>query len=319
MRSGNPAELIIGSVQLGLAYGAANRTGKPDRQTALRLLQRAATDSRVRGFDTARAYGDSEDRLGEALDPLAEALEARGVRTITKLSPLSELTAGSSETDINIRVDKSIERSLQALRRSKLDCVLLHRAVHMTQYGGAVWKRLEYHRKQGTVKTLGVSVQSPKEALEALAHPNVQHLQLPFNVFDWRSTDVIPAVRKKKRSVTVHARSVFLQGVLAANDPSVWPRVRGVDPPSLIDWLNRKATEFGRQSVADLCLAYVRGQDWIDGVVVGMETEAQLETNLALNERPPLTARECAAIARSRPPIPEQLLDPAQWPQWPRP
>ena len=85
MRSGNPAELIVGSVQLGLAYGAANRTGKPDRQTALRLVRRAA-DAGVGGFDTARAYGESEDRLGEAL-------KGRKVPTVTKLAPLSELPA----------------------------------------------------------------------------------------------------------------------------------------------------------------------------------------------------------------------------------
>lgn len=309
MRSGNPAELIIGSVQLGLAYGAANRTGKPDRPTALRLVRRAADDPRVRGFDTAWAYGDSEERLGEAL-------ENRGIRTITKLSPLSELTEESSLGRIYAAVDASIEKSLRALgrKRKKLDCVLLHRAVHMTAFGGAVWKRLEHHLKNGTVKMLGVSAQSPKEALEALAHPNVQHLQLPFNVLDWRSTDVIPAVRKKP-SVTVHARSVFLQGVLAANDPSVWPHVPGVNPLELIDWLNRKTTEFGRQSVADLCLAYVRGQDWIDGVVVGMETEEQLATNLDLSTRPPLAPEECADIEASRPRVPEELLDPARWPR----
>ena len=96
---------------------------------------------------------------------------------------------------------------------------------------------------------------------------------------------------------------------------SVWPRVPGVDAPKIIDWLNRSTKEFGRQSVADLCLAYVRGQDWIDGVVIGMETEEQLETNLALSTRPPLTLADCAAIEASRPAVPEQLLDPAQWPR----
>ena len=114
--------------------------------------------------------------------------------------------------------------------------------------------------------------------------------------------------------MTVHARSVFLQGVLAANDASLWPSVPDVRSPALIDWLNGTATKFGRQSVADLCLAYVRGQDWIDGVVIGMETEEQLETNLALSTRPPLGPAECAAIEASRPRVPEQLLDPAQWP-----
>jgi aryl-alcohol dehydrogenase-like predicted oxidoreductase len=305
MRAGRPAELIIGSVQLGLEYGAANRTGKPDRQAALRLVRRAA-EADVGGFDTARAYGDSEERLGEAL-------EGRGIRTITKLSPLSELTAESSPKEIEMRVDESIRRSLQALRRKTLDCVLLHRGVQMTAFGGQVWKRLEYHLAKGTVKALGVSAQSPKEALEALEHPNVRHLQVPFNVLDWRSTDVIAAVCNKP-SVTVHARSVFLQGVLAANDASVWPRVEGADARALIAWLNDTALTFGRQSVADLCLAYVRAQDWIDGVVIGMETEEQLEANLLLSARPPLASADCAIIEANRPRVPEQLLDPARWP-----
>src|SRR4029453_8941014 len=124
------------------------------------------------------------------------------------------------------------------------------------------------------------SVQSPAEALEALHHPNVRHLQLPFNILDWRWGDVIAAIRSRP-PVTIHARSVFLQGVLAANDASVWPRVDGVDAPALISWLDDCTKKFRRKNVADLCLAYVRGQDWNDGVVIGMETEEQLETNLA--------------------------------------
>jgi aryl-alcohol dehydrogenase-like predicted oxidoreductase len=307
MRAARSAGLIVGSVQLGLAYGAANRTGKPDRQTALRLVRRAA-DAGVAGFDTARAYGDSEDRLGEAL-------KGRSVPTITKLSPLTEISPKAPHERIIAAVDASIEKSLVALRRDTLDCLLLHRAAQLTQFEGAVWKRLEHHLSEGTVRSLGVSVQSPAEALAALAHPNVRHLQLPFNVFDWRWAEagVISALRNMP-SLTVHARSVFLQGVLTAGDPSIWPRVEGADAPALISWLNECAWKFGRQSVTDLCLAYVRGQDWIDGVVVGMETEEQLESNLSLSTRPPLAFAECAAIDAWRPRVPERLLDPARWP-----
>jgi aryl-alcohol dehydrogenase-like predicted oxidoreductase len=296
MRSGRPADLIVGSVQLGLAYGAANRTGKPDRQTALRLVRRAV-DAGVAGFDTARAYGDSEDRLGEALKGLR-------IPTVTKLSPLSGLAA-----------DASRETITAALQRDRLDCLLLHRALQLTAFDGAVWKRLEHHLARGTVGALGVSVQSPAEALVALAYGNVRHLQLPFNVLDWRwaETGAIEAIRSK-RSVTVHVRSALLQGVLAAGDPLVWPRVEGADARALIVWLNDTVRRFGRQSVADLCLAYVRAQDWIDGVVIGMETEEQLEANLLLSTRPPLAFADCAAIEAGRPRVPEQLLDPACWP-----
>ena len=307
MRSGHPAELIIGSVQLGLAYGVANRTGKPDRQTALRLVRRAA-DAGVGGFDTARAYGESEDRLGEAL-------KGRRVPTITKLSPLSELPPDAPAEAVIAAVDGSIARSLGALQRDRLDCLLLHRAAHLGAFDGQVWRRLEHYLARGTIGSLGVSVQSPAEAHAALAHPNVRHIQLPFNIFDWRWAEakIIAAIRSKP-SVTVHARSIFLQGVLTSGDPSVWPRVEGVDSPALISWLKACATKFGRQSVADLCLAYVRGQDWIDGVVIGMETEEQLETNLALSTRAPLASQDCAAIEASRARVPEQLLDPARWP-----
>ena len=80
MRAPRPAELVLGSVQLGVPYGAANRTGKPSRAAALRLVTRAV-DAGITKFDTARAYGDSEDRLGEALRT------RKAIRTITKLSP----------------------------------------------------------------------------------------------------------------------------------------------------------------------------------------------------------------------------------------
>jgi spore coat polysaccharide biosynthesis protein SpsF len=305
----NPAELVLGSVQLGLAYGAANRTGKPSRKAALRLVQRAA-DSGITKFDTARAYGDSEERLGEAL------AERKRVRTITKLSPLSDLADDASRDDVRAAVDASIAESLSALRREYIDCLLLHRAAHMTAFGGAIWERLIERLEDGSVLSLGVSVQSPGEALAALAQPDMRHIQLPFNLLDWRwrEAGVIDDILERPH-VTVHVRSVFLQGILAANNESLWPAIAGVDPFALLKTFDRIAREFERENVADLCLAYARGQNWIDGVVVGMETEAQLDQNLRLFVRPPLAPEDCELIAARIPRLPAQLLDPAQWPK----
>jgi aryl-alcohol dehydrogenase-like predicted oxidoreductase len=102
MREPRPAELVLGSVQLGVPYGAANRTGKPTRAAALRLVTRAV-DAGITKFDTARAYGDSEDRLGEALRT------RKAIRTITKLSPLADLAPAH-------RAAKSALPSMQASR-----------------------------------------------------------------------------------------------------------------------------------------------------------------------------------------------------------
>jgi spore coat polysaccharide biosynthesis protein SpsF len=307
MRGDRPAELVVGSVQLGLDYGAANRTGKPARETALRLVKRAA-DAGVAAFDTARAYGDAEERLGEALC-------GRKVRTITKLSPLSDLTLDASPATVKGAVDKSVFESLSALQKSSLDCLLLHRAAHMRAFDGAVWKCLNERVAEGRIAALGVSVQSPAEARAALAEPAVKHIQLAFNLLDWRwREDGVIAAVLARSDVSVHARSVFLQGVLAAGDPDVWPRIAGLDVPALISWIDDQAWGFGRKNAADLCLAYVRGQNWIDGVVIGMETEEQLEVNLSLSVLSPLSAQDCTELEMRRPRVPAQLLDPAKWP-----
>ena len=48
---------MLGTAQLGLAYGVANTTGRPDFHQAVRLIA-AAAEGGVNCFDTAAAYGD---------------------------------------------------------------------------------------------------------------------------------------------------------------------------------------------------------------------------------------------------------------------
>jgi aryl-alcohol dehydrogenase-like predicted oxidoreductase len=302
------AEFVLGSVQLGLDYGVANRTGKPSRAAALALVRHAA-ERGIRQFDTARAYGDAEERLGEALS-------GRSVFTVTKLSPLSELADGASPAEVVAAVEASIAKSCAALRQDSLDCLLLHRAAHITQFNGAVWQRLLEFVDAGTIRRLGVSVQSPAEAAAALASPAVQHIQLPFNLLDWRWRQAGIVDRLAARpEVVVHARSVFLQGLLASGDPTLWPAIAGVDPAQVLAEIAGLARDLAREDAADLCLAYARGQDFIAGVVIGLETEAQLDRNLCLARKRPLNAEECKLVDDRLPHLPEQLLNPALWPK----
>jgi spore coat polysaccharide biosynthesis protein SpsF len=302
------AEFVLGSVQLGLPYGAANRTGLPSREAAVALVRRAAACG-IRTFDTARAYGAAEERLGEALS-------GQPVFIVTKLSPLSDLPPAAGAEEAAAAAEVSVRQSCAALRTGRLDCLLLHRAAHRTQFGGAIWQRLLALKAAGTIGTLGVSVQSSVEAAEALACPDVQHIQMPFNLLDrrWRDDGVIDALARRP-DVTVHVRSVFLQGLLAAADPSVWPVIEGVDPSALLADLDRLVRELGRDSAADLCMAYARGQAFITGVVIGLETEAQLDENLRLMRNPPLSPAECRFVDDCLPRLPEQLLNPALWPK----
>lgn len=302
-------KLVLGTVQLGQPYGRANRTGQPSLDQAKRILSRAL-EAGVAAIDTARAYGEAEARIGWAIGREA------GVEIVTKLSPLTELAPDTPEAAVAAAVERSVDQSCEALCIRTVSTVLVHRAAHLTSHGGAIWSRLRALQAEGRIGTLGVSVQTPDDAFLALRTEGVGHVQLPFNILDWRWRDsgVIAALTSRSE-VTVHARSVFLQGVLASRDPGVWPRVPGIGPSGMIAALERMAHDFKRESVADLCLAYVRAQEWIDGVVVGVETEEQLETNVALFARPPLSAAERNVAERRVPRVPQLLLNPAQWPQ----
>jgi spore coat polysaccharide biosynthesis protein SpsF len=299
------AELVLGTAQLGLVYGAANRVGQPSAREA-ELILRSAVSAGVRWIDTAAAYGSAEQRIGAALPG------AKGVRIVTKLDPLNEVTETTGLGDIRVAVAHSVRRSCAKLGTDRLEVLLLHRAQHLTMRNGAVWSAVKQMRDEGLIYDLGVSVYSPQEALAALADRDVRHIQLPFNALDWRwRADAFRDALTKRPGVTIHARSALLQGLLAGHDDARWPQ--GVDPADLKRALTRLTRDLDRDSPADLCLAYARAQDWIDGVVVGMESLSQLALNLALFKRPPLTTDEIEAVDAALPRASERLLNPALW------
>jgi spore coat polysaccharide biosynthesis protein SpsF len=299
------AELVLGTAQLGLVYGAANTIGQPTPRDA-ELILRSAVSAGVRWIDTAAAYGSAEQRIGAALP------RTKGVSVVTKLAPLDEINSETPIGEIRRAVDDSVRRSCARLGTDRLHVLLLHRAHHLSFRDGVVWSRVKELRDEGALFDLGVSVYSPEEALIALADHDVRHIQLPFNALDWRwrRGGVIEALARRS-DVTVHARSALLQGLLADTADARWPH--GVDPNEVRWALRRLARELDRDSPADLCLAYVRAQTWIDGVVVGMESLSQLALNLALFRRPPLTRDEIATVDAALPHASERLLNPALW------
>ena len=59
----------------------------------------------------------------------------------------------------------------------------------------------------------------------------------------------------------------------------------------------------------------MRGQDWIDGIVIGMETEEQLDRNLALFDGAGMSPAQIADIEPRLPRFPDALVNPALWPK----
>jgi aryl-alcohol dehydrogenase-like predicted oxidoreductase len=298
-------KFVLGTAQLGMDYGRVNRTGKPPRQAAIKMLRHAIAHG-VTLLDTARAYGEGEGLIGEAL---AESWRSR-VTVITKLD-LSGVDEGTAPSDVYARVDASIEASCCALRTEKLNTLLLHNWAHHDMWRGAAWLRLREHQAAGKISKLGASVYRPHEALAALGDPAIQQLQIPTNVLDWRWKPLHQAFAQRP-DVIVHARSSLLQGILA--HPAVrWPIVSGFDAEGCVRKLQAFADKFHRDGVADLCLAYVRSLPWSTSVVVGCETIDQLEQNIELFARPTLQPEVIQELEDALPRAPEDLLNPEKW------
>ena len=304
--------MVLGTAQFGMIYGITNTNGKPDQEQVCTLVHTAIANG-VLYLDSARAYGESEQILGKALSG------GWGSRAtiITKLSPMDDCPTDASESEVRAYVEQSIYKSCHALRVNSLDVLMLHRAEHLTAWQGVVWESLFNLMKQGVVSRLGVSVQTPQEALAALDFEAVEFIQLPFNILDYRWDAVIEKILqvREDRALVIHVRSALLQGLLTTTRMELWQRACCPNAAEVIAWLRSKAEIFTNGDVVDLSLRYVCSQQWIDGVVIGVETREQLIDNLVKLSGGSWTDELARTITVDRPRVPVETLNPAEWKQ----
>lgn len=290
--------LILGTVQLGQAYGIANTSGKPAQQEANALVH-AALDGGIVFFDTAQGYGDSEAVLGIALRECGAAASAR---IITKLAPALPVDATA--------LRGSVTRSLAALGVPKLYCLMLHREEQLPlldQWQGTIMEDL---LERGVTKHLGISVYTPEAALRALAHRLVSVVQIPSSIFDrrFKMAGVFEAAREAGKEL--HIRSVFLQGVLGMTPEQLPAALSGLAPA--LTALRKTCASYGC-SPLQAALGYMLGESRVS-VLFGAEQKAQVRQNLDF-------ARGCASLPHTLweemnaifPPQLPELLNPALW------
>lgn len=304
--------MVLGTAQFGFRYGVANTKGRP-RQEEVRALVHTAIANGVQYIDTARAYGESEQVLGKTL---AGGWDSRAT-VVTKLSPLDDCPANVGPDVVQAFVERSVFQSCHALDRSCLDVLMLHRAEHLTAWDGSVWEALSDLKQRKVISRLGVSIQSPEEALAVLDIETVEFIQLPFNILDYRWNEVIEKISliRQCRPLIIHARSALLQGLLTSGQLDLWWKARCLNASEVIDWLHAKAAEYANGDVVELALRYVLSQSWIDGVVIGVEAMDQLVENLRKSGLESWTNDFVDAIVKDRPRVPLETLNPSTWKQ----
>jgi len=254
-------KLAIGTAQFGQPYGIANQAGQVSLHEGKAMLQLAA-DNGIDTLDTAIAYGDSEQRLGE--------IGVQGWQVVSKLPIIPDDCADTLQW-----VTEAIDGSLQRLNVNSLYGLLLHRPQQlMEKNGDKLYRALQQLKQEGLVQKIGISIYAPSELDTLCNHYQFDLVQAPFNIMDRRLIDTGWLSRLAEQGMELHVRSAFLQGLLLMA-PS--------DRPSKFDrWapLWSKWHEWLKDvnlTPLEACLRYTLSFSEISRVIVGVDNRNQLK------------------------------------------
>ena len=127
---------------------------------------------------------------------------------------------------------------------------------------------MERLKSKGVVKKIGVSVYNSKQIEYVLKNFKVDIIQIPINIFDQHLFLDGWIDKLKDNNVEIHARSVFLQGLLLMSIDLI---------PTYFLPIKDKITKFYKMadnlslSGVELALSYVMSIKGIDKVVVGID------------------------------------------------
>ncbi len=182
--------------------------GNTDDKASLAALNRAI-DLGVNFIDTADVYGD-----GHSEQLIAQVRKARSEQLIiaTKAGRrLNPHTAAGYNNRQNLT--SFIERSLRNLETDALDLLQLHCPPSEVYDMPEVFGILDDLVQQGKLRFYGVSVERVDEALKAITYPNVQSVQIIFNMFRLKPSEQFFAAARK-RQVGILARVPLASGLL---------------------------------------------------------------------------------------------------------
>jgi aryl-alcohol dehydrogenase-like predicted oxidoreductase len=181
--------------------------GPTDDKTSLATLHRAI-DLGVNFFDTADVYGD-----GHSEQLIAEVRKARSEQIIVATKAGRRLVPHNASGYNRQNLTSFVERSLRNLQMETLDLLQLHSPPSEVYTMPEVFGILDDLVQQGKVRFYGVSVERVDEALKAITYPNVQSVQIIFNMFRLKpSEQFFKAAREQQ--IGILARVPLASGML---------------------------------------------------------------------------------------------------------
>jgi aryl-alcohol dehydrogenase-like predicted oxidoreductase len=284
--------LALGTAQFGPAYGISNTRGMLSRSEACAILT-DALEQGVRTIDTAEGYTGAEATIGSVLASSSVDVEL-----------VSKFPGGVTGRALATHLSGSLSR----LGVEYLHGYLAHDWSSLLD--PKVVDALHRARDGGLILGFGASVYYPREVEDLLGRGvDFDIVQLPYSIVDQRFRPLLHEL--SERNVRVHARSVFLQGLLLMRPDRV-PAALSTMVPT-ITALRSEAAELG-VPLQTLLLAAPLCQQSVDRVVLGVTSIEELRMNVSALEvetmaKVPPARAEAFVISD------ERLILPTHWPK----
>jgi len=243
--------LVLGTAQWGDPYGVTNALGRLDDEQ-IQGIARVALEQGIREIDTAAGYGDAESRI---------APWAASFGITTKVKGQDELSVGDQ-----------LLRSLESLGLEAVRVCLIHDWSALSDGAARTAVRgLTDLKTHGIVEKIGISGYDSADLARAIAmFSEVDCVQVPVNLLDRRLAGTKEVAQLHELGCEVQARSVFLQGVLAA--ASTTHIGQHPDVVRFHAWCAQEQV-----SPLQVALQFVRELTWVDHVVVGATSGKELK------------------------------------------
>ena len=206
------SQLCIGSAQFGLDYGITNQNGIVKKKEVINIFK-IAKKNNVKFIDTAQTYNESERVIGR------NQHINHFFKIITKLDPK---LFNCSSLDLYQNLESGFLKSLKNLKVKSIDSLLLHDHKNLRELNNQIiFNWIESLKERKLINRFGISIYSPEDLI-GINLENIDLIQLPFSIYDQRFIENGTIEYLSKNGVSVHIRSIFLQGLLL-QVTDLWP------------------------------------------------------------------------------------------------
>jgi aryl-alcohol dehydrogenase-like predicted oxidoreductase len=197
------SEVSLGTWQVG------GRWGEPFSDENAEEIINRAIDLGVNFIDTADVYGGTRSEAA-----VARVVKARSERVYVATKCGRRISPHVNEGYTVEALAGFVDDSLKNMGVETIDLIQLHCPPMEVYYRPEIFALFDRLKQAGKIRNLGVSVEKVEEAIKAIEYPNVTTVQIIFNMFRHRPSELFFSLAKQ-RSIGVIVRVPLASGLLS--------------------------------------------------------------------------------------------------------